>query len=208
MDISDQKLAVWKDAVKRMNEEDLEFILDFPECFEPKILKLVRSRMKDMHQSEDDEEGEYIEPTLEDLVCDTLDEIGCDHHYDSDGDICLKYQDEDFFITIDEDDDFFIEINKYNWITVSMKDYNEVSRLYDAVNIVNRNGYVAVTYTKSEDNREIYVHFNTTILFALFIPNLKGYLDMRLTLFLQIYRALKEKMGELYEKEYQHHSVN
>jgi hypothetical protein len=191
-----------------MNEEDLEFILDFPECFEPKILKLVRSRMKDMHQSEDDEEGEYIEPTLEDLVCDTLDEIGCDHHYDSDGDICLKYQDEDFFITIDKDDDFFIEINKYNWITVSMKDYNEVSRLYDAVNIVNRNGYVAVTYTKSEDNREIYVHFNATILFASFIPNLEGYLDMRLTLFLHTYKALKEKMGELYEKEYQHHSVN
>jgi hypothetical protein len=208
MDISDHKLAVWKDAVKRMNEEDLEFILDFPECFEPKILKLVRSRMKDMHQSEDDEEGEYIEPTLEDLVCDTLDEIGCDHHYDSDGDICLKYQDEDFFITIDKDDDFFIEINKYNWITVSMKDYNEVSRLYDAVNIVNRNGYVAVTYTKSEDNREIYVHFNATILFASFIPNLEGYLDMRLTLFLHTYKALKEKMGELYEKEYQHHSVN
>ena len=208
MDNSDRKLAVWKDAVKRMNEEDLEFILDFPECFEPKILKLVRSRMKDMHQSEDDEEGEYIEPTLEDLVCDTLDEIGCDHHYDSDGDICLKYQDEDFFITIDKDDDFFIEINKYNWITVSMKDYNEVSRLYDAVNIVNRNGYVAVTYTKSEDNREIYVHFNATILFASFIPNLEGYLDMRLTLFLHTYKALKEKMGELYEKEYQHHSVN
>ena len=208
MNISNHKLAVWEDAVTRMNEEDLEFILDFPECFEPKILKLVRSRMKDMHQSEDDEEGEYIEPTLEDLVCDTLDEIGCDHHYDSDGDICLKYQDEDFFITIDKDDDFFIEINKYNWITVSMKDYNEVSRLYDAVNIVNRNGYVAVTYTKSEDNREIYVHFNATILFASFIPNLEGYLDMRLTLFLHTYKALKEKMGELYEKEYQHHSVN
>jgi hypothetical protein len=208
MENLDKKVAIWKEAIPRMNEEDLEFILDFPECFEPKILKLVKSRMKDMHQSEDDEEGEYIEPTLEDLVCDTLDEIGCDHHYDSDGDICLKYQDEDFFITIDKDDDFFIEINKYNWITVSMKDYNEVSRLYDAVNIVNRNGYVAVTYTKSEDNREIYVHFNATILFASFIPNLEGYLDMRLTLFLHTYKALKEKMGELYEKEYQHHSVN
>ena len=208
MDISDQKLAIWKDAVKRMNEEDLEFILDFPECFEPKILKLVSSRMKDMHQSEEGEEGEYIEPTIEDLVCETLNELGCDYHYDSDDDICLKYQDEDFIISIDEDDDFFIQIYKYNWITVSMKDYNEVSRLYDAINHINRNGYLAITYTKSEDNREIYVHFNATILFASFIPNLKGYLDMWLTLFLHIHRALKEKMGELYEEEYQHHCIN
>ena len=63
-------------------------------------------------------------------------------------------------------------------------------------------------YTKSEDNREIYVHFNATILFASFIPNLKGYLDMWLTLFLHIHRALKEKMGKLYEEEYQHHCIN
>ena len=39
MDISDQKLAVWKEAVKRMNEEYLEFILDFPECFEPIVMR-------------------------------------------------------------------------------------------------------------------------------------------------------------------------
>ena len=44
MNISNHKLAVWEDAVTRMNEEDLEFILDFPECFEPQILKLVKSR--------------------------------------------------------------------------------------------------------------------------------------------------------------------
>jgi hypothetical protein len=208
MNISNHKLAVWEDAVTRMNEEDLEFILDFPECFEPQILKLVKSRMEAMHQPDDDEEDEYIEPTLEDLVCETLYEMDCDYHYDSDRDICLKYQDEDFIISIDKKNDLFIQIYKYNWITVSMKDYNEASRLYDAINIVNRNGFIAVTYTKSEDNREISVHFNTTILFASFIPNLQGYLDMRLTLFFHTYRALKEKMGELYEEEYQHHCVN
>ena len=35
MEHQDKKLEVWKEAIPRMNEEDLEFILDFPECFEP-----------------------------------------------------------------------------------------------------------------------------------------------------------------------------
>ncbi len=35
MEHQDKKLEIWKEAIPRMNEEDLEFILDFPECFEP-----------------------------------------------------------------------------------------------------------------------------------------------------------------------------
>ena len=44
MEHQDKKLEIWKEAIPRMNEEDLEFILDFPECFDPKVLRMVKKR--------------------------------------------------------------------------------------------------------------------------------------------------------------------
>ena len=44
MEHQDKKLEIWREAIPRMNEEDLEFILDFPECFEPKVLRMVKRR--------------------------------------------------------------------------------------------------------------------------------------------------------------------
>ncbi len=60
MEHQDKKLEIWKEAIPRMNEEDLEFILDFPECFEPKVLKMVRTRYDKITKPEDDEE-EFVE---------------------------------------------------------------------------------------------------------------------------------------------------
>ncbi|MBQ2209408.1 MAG: hypothetical protein II404_05535 [Prevotella sp.] len=208
MEVTEKKLERWKEAIPRMNEEDLEFILDFPECFEPQILKLVKSRMKAMSQPKDDKKKEYLEPTMESLVCETLDEMGCYYEFDDDDDIFLEYQDEGFFIMLDENDKLFIQIYKDNWITVSVSEYDEVSKLYQAINSANYNGHIAVTYTMSEDKREIRVHFNATILFAPFIPDLKGYLDMMLGKFFIVRILIEEKMKELFEKDYAYAKLN
>ena len=52
----DRKLALWKEAVPRMNEEDLEFLLDFSECFDPKLVKMAKARYTEITKPQDEEE--------------------------------------------------------------------------------------------------------------------------------------------------------
>ena len=67
MEHQDKKLEIWKEAIPRMNEEDLEFILDFPECFEPKVLRMVKKRYEKITKPENgEEEYEEVEETLKD----------------------------------------------------------------------------------------------------------------------------------------------
>ena len=56
MEEKDKKLALWKEAVPRMSEEDLEFLLDFSECFEPQLMKMVKARYKKMTEPSEDKE--------------------------------------------------------------------------------------------------------------------------------------------------------
>ena len=111
MEHQDKKLEIWKEAIPRMNEEDLEFILDFPECFEPKVLNMVKRRYDKITKPEDgEEEYEKVEETLKDAVLRILREMDCSYDFDEDGDIHFEYQDADFYITVD-DNNQFIEIN-------------------------------------------------------------------------------------------------
>ena len=191
-----------------MNEEDLEFILDFPECFEPQILKLVKARMNAMSLPKDDEEETGFKPTAKSLLCSTLIELGYNYEFDDDGDIYIEYQGERFFVPIDTDDESLIAVFKRNWLTVAVDDYNAVVRLYQAINYANRNGEITVTYSMSEDKREIEVNFNTVFLFGSFIPYLNEYLDFRLAFFFDVRKAIVDKMTEIYEIENAHAMPN
>jgi hypothetical protein len=88
MENQEKKLAIWKEAIPKMNEEDLEFILDFPECFETKVLKMVKARYDKLTKPDDDrEEYEGLAKTLEDDLIDILEEMGCECELDEDGSI-------------------------------------------------------------------------------------------------------------------------
>ena len=56
MEEKDKKLALWKEAVPRMSEEDLEFLLDFSECFDPKLTKMAKARYKKITEPSEDKE--------------------------------------------------------------------------------------------------------------------------------------------------------
>lgn len=200
MDNSDKKLAIWKDAVKRMNEEDLAFILDFPECFEPQILKLVKSRQKEIAQPLDEEFENVEDTTIEAKVYRALHEMGCNFDIDEDREVNFKYQNEEFSIIFHEDRPF-ITIFKYNLLTIDLDNYHEVSKMYSAINATNTNGHIIVTYHISKEDNKVYVHSHTTTLFDTFIPNCVGYLDLMLTYFLHTRRFLKDKMAEIYETD-------
>ena len=88
MEHQDKKLEIWREAIPRMNEEDLEFILDFPECFEPKVLRMVKKRYEKITKPENgEEEYEEVEETLKDAVLRILREMDCSYDFDEDGDI-------------------------------------------------------------------------------------------------------------------------
>ena len=90
MEHQDKKLEIWREAIPRMNEEDLEFILDFPECFEPKVLRMVKKRYEKITKPENgEEEYEEVEETLKDAVLRILREMDCSYDFDEDGDILL-----------------------------------------------------------------------------------------------------------------------
>lgn len=203
MNVTDKKLDRWKEAIPRMNEEDLEFILDFPECFDPPILKMVKSRMKELsrHQDDEEEDDEYVEITLDTLVCMTLNDIGCQYEYDEDGDIAFDFHDERFTILIDEKGKPFIQILKTNWLSVRLEDYNEVAKLYQTINRINNNGQITATYTIDKAEGFIYVHFLTTVLFTDDIPALGSYLQAILTSFFDVRRELDRQMEALSEEK-------
>lgn len=122
MEHQDKKLEIWREAIPRMNEEDLEFILDFPECFEPKVLRMVKRRYDKITKPEDGEdEYEKVEETLKYAVLRILREMKCSYDFDEDGDIHFEYQDEDFYITVD-DNNQFIEIWNCGWKRVNLND--------------------------------------------------------------------------------------
>lgn len=206
MAISKKKLAIWKEAILRMNEEDLEFILDFPECFEPQILKLAKHRLKEKSPFQDEECREE-DITIEAAVFGTLNEMGCKYDIDEDGDIQFKYKNEEFSIFLHEDRPF-ITIMKYNLLTINLDNYHEVSQMYSAINSTNNNGHIIVTYHINKENNKVYVHSHTTTLFSTFIPNLVGYLELLLTYFFYTQQFLKDKMAEIYETEHPDSRLN
>ena len=202
MEEKDKKLALWKEAVPRMNEEDLEFLLDFSECFDPKLIKMAKTRYKKITEpSEDEEVHEVVEETIKDAVLRILGELNCHYDIDDDGDIVFQLQDEEFFITAD-DEGPFIDIWEYNWMQVSLNDIDRVSQLRSAINEVNFDGSISTTFFVSEDKHEIQVNCGTNILFGPYVPNRKGYLEYILKRFFDTHHLLETRMLKQYEKEH------
>ena len=202
MEEKDKKLALWKEAVPRMNEEDLEFLLDFSECFDPKLIKMAKTRYKKITEpSEDEEVHEVVEETIKDAVLRILGELNCHYDIDDDGDIVFQLQDEEFFITAD-DEGPFIDIWEYNWMQVSLNDIDRVSQLRSAINEVNFDGSISTTFFVSEDKHEIQVNCGTNILFGPYVPNRKGYLEFILKRFFDTHHLLETRMLKQYEKEH------
>lgn len=142
-------------------------------------------------------------------VMNVLVELECPYLIERDGDICFEYRDEVFYISKNEDDDDpFITILKYDLMTIDMDDIDDTSRLYRAINSTNANGHIAVIYNNNYKKREIYVQGVTTILFASYIPNRKGYLEMMLTFFFNTKRLLKEQLLKQYDEEYPKEKMN
>lgn len=202
MEEKDKKLALWKEAVPRMSEEDLEFLLDFSECFDPKLIKMAKARYKKITEpSEDEDVHEVVEETIKDAVLRILDELNCHYDIDDDGDIVFQFQDEEFFITAD-DEGQFIDIWEYNWMQVSLNDIDRVSQLRSAINEVNFDGSISTTFFVSEDKHEIQVNCGTNILFGPYVPNRKGYLEYILKRFFDTHHLLETRMLKQYEKEH------
>lgn len=188
MENLDKKVAIWKEAIPRMNEEDLEFILDFPECFDPKMLKMVKARYDKLTKPDDEEEFEKPEKTLEDDVLDILEEMGCEYELDDDGAI-------NFFLNIDsyseevrpiiEGVEFTIMFGKKNrniivnevcWKQMNLDDDDEMGRLLWAINRANAGFCVTSFININNETRmaEVYCSANYP-----YLPD-KGYLKEQL----------------------------
>lgn len=213
--ISEKKLEKWKEAIPRMNEEDLEFILDFPECFEPQILKLVKSKLKEMasHQDYskdyydhcDNKEDELSIPeheAMRDMVMKSLKELGCSCKLDEEGDIDFYFQGELFNISLGEDH-HYIEILDYCWKKVSLDDTEEVERLKHAVNYANSSCNITTVYLT--DDEYIRVYCKTSILYRPMISNIKDYLDTRLHNFFLAHDLVNSEMVLMAERDKKKH---
>ena len=208
MEHQDKKLEIWREAIPRMNEEDLEFILDFPECFEPKVLRMVKRRYDKITKPEDgEEEYKEVEETLEDAVLRILKEMNCSFDFDEDGDIHFEYQDADFYITVD-DNNQFIEIWNCGWKRVNLNDTNAVSKLKQAISVANFMGDICINYSIYKDTNELAVNCGTRTLFFEHIPNRKGYLEYLLDRFFFAHQFLEYKMQQLYEEDRPNERVN
>jgi hypothetical protein len=176
MENRDSKLALWKEAVPRMNEEDMEFLLDFSECFDPKLVKMAKARYTELTKPQDDEEIHVaVIDSLASDVFEILEEMECTGEYDKDGEIVFSYKDSNFYITTYEDNHQFIEIWEYSWKRINMNNIDEVTKAYRAINYVNCMGDISVSYSFN-DNDEMCIHLGTRTLFFAHIPNRKGYL--------------------------------
>ena len=211
--ISEKKLSIWKESIPRMNEEDLEFILDFPDCFEPQILKLVKSRLKGMSTPQDNSKDYYdhcdnkedeAEPSIpeheamREILMKCLKELGCSCELDEDGEIDFYFQGELFNISLGEGH-HYIEILDYCWKKVSLDDTEEVERLKHAVNYANSSSNVTTVYLT--DDEYIRVYCKTSILYRPMISNIKDYLDTRLHNFFLAHDLVNSEMILMSERD-------
>ncbi len=200
MNKEQKRLALWKEAIPRMNEEDLEFILDFSECFEPQIVKMVETRYKKMTDLTEEEKDAPNDDNIIYSVFSVLNEMECPAKFDRDGDIQFTFQDEDFFITAGEDGPF-IDIWEYNWMQVSLNEVYKVSKLRQAINDINSIGDIATTYSVNKECHEFHVHCGAKILFYSYIPNRRGYLAYVLRRFFDTHRLLEEQFLKITREE-------
>jgi hypothetical protein len=208
MENLDKKVAIWKEAIPRMNEDDLEFILDFPECFDPKMLKMVKARYDKLTKLDDDEEEyETVEDSLEYDVLNILEEMGCSYNYDKDGDLHFEYKDEDFYITVSRNSQF-IEIWNYGWKIVDLNNAHEVAKIHQAISYANFLGDISTNYTIREDSNEMQINSGTRSLFFEHIPNRKDYLEYLLDRIFLAHEFVEHKLQLLYEEDYPNEKVN
>ena len=208
MEHQDKKLEIWKEAIPRMNEEDLEFLLDFSECFDPKLVKMAKARYSELTKPQDEEEiNVAVFNSLASDVFEILEEMECTGEYDKDGEIVFSYKDSDFYIKTYEDNHQFIEIWEYSWKQVNMNNADEVTKVYRAINFVNCMGDISVSYSFNENN-EMCIHFGTRTLFFAHIPNRKGYLEYLLERFFDAHKLFGYKLQRLYEEEHPNERVN
>ena len=165
MESSNKKQALWKEAIPRMNEEDLEFLLDFSECFDPRLVKMAKARYTELTKHQDEEEIHVaVVDSLASDVFEILEEMECTGKYDEDGDIAFSYKGSDFYITTYEDNHQFIEIWEYSWKRVNMNNADEVIKVYRAINFVNCMGDISVSYSFNNNN-EMCIHFYSLRIF-------------------------------------------
>jgi hypothetical protein len=208
MENREKKQALWKEAIPRMNEEDLEFLLDFSECFDPKLVKMAKARYTELTKPQDDEEIHVaVVDSLASDVFEILEEMECTGEYDKDGEIVFSYKDSNFYITTYEDNHQFIEIWEYSWKRINMNNIDEVTKAYRAINFVNCMGDISVSYSFN-DNDEMCIHFGTRTLFFAHIPNRKGYLEYLLERFFDAHKFFEHKMQTFYEKEHPSERAN
>ena len=198
---TEKKLALWERSIPRLNEEDLEFILDFSECFEPQIIEMVEARYKKLSEpSEDEEEPDDGEENMYGVVHEILTEMGCQSKLDRDGDFQFTFKDEEFFIRVSEERPF-IDVWKYNWMSVSLDEMDKASLLRRVINETNAVGDIATIYSVDKDEHVIKVHCITNILFISYIPNRKAYLEYILDRFFDTRKLLEERLLKLYEEK-------
>lgn len=201
MENRDKKLALWKEAIPRMNEEDLEFLLDFSECFDAKLVKMAKARYTEITKPQDEEDLHVaVVDSLVSDVFEILEEMECAGKYDEDGEIVFSYKDSTFYITINEDEHPFIEIWEYCWKRFDKNNVDEVTKVHRAINSVNCMGDISVNYAFNNKN-EMCVHFGTRTLFFDLIPNRKGYLEYLLERFFDAHRYFEHKMQTFYGEE-------
>lgn len=201
MENRNKKLELWKEAIPRMNEEDLEFLLDFSECFDAKLVKMAKARYTEITKPQDEEEVHVVVvDSLASDVFEILEEMECAGKYNEDGEIVFSYKDSTFYITIHEDEHPFIEIWEYCGKRVDMNNVDEVTKAHQAINSVNCMGDISVIYTFNDKN-EMCVHFGTRTLFFDHIPNRKGYLEYLLARFFDAHRFFEHKMQTFYGEE-------
>ena len=203
MENRDNKIELWKDAIPRMNEEDLEFLLDFSECFDSKLVKMAKTRYKQLTKPQDDDDEETnmaVVKSIASEVFDILEELGCPGKYDEDRDIAFTYKDSNFYITTYEDAPEFIDIWEYSWKRVNLNNADEVTKVHHAINSVNWIGEISACYTFNDSN-EMCIHFGTRTFFLAHIPNSGKFLKYLLERFFDTHHFFEDKIQMLYEKE-------
>ena len=193
MENHDKKLEIWKEAIPRMNEEDLEFILDFSECFESEVLKMVKARYDKLTKPDEGEKYEGLAKTLEDDLLDILEEMGCDCELDEeDGSINFSlsldsYSEEvraiidgvEFCIMFGKENRNII-VNEGCWKQIDLDDDDEMGRLLWSINRANLGLCVTSFVNINNETRmaEVYCSANYP-----YLPNkeyLKEQLDIKI----------------------------
>ena len=189
----------WKDFLFSMGKNEMMLVVYEPEKYAPEIVAIAKEVLKQKYGMTDDDilaipKPEHViveKPMTRDLLINALTELVSYVHFENDEqkddgscNIYFSYMGESFDANADNDN-IYVDITRYCG-TCKLEDIEEVTRVKEAIIVVNEQKRVKMYYLKDEEFGLLFIYCTINFILTPLIPSIEYYLHNQLKAILNV----------------------